>query len=118
MSRKIAAKLVVLASVILLGGAGTAPAQQPKAKGPARAAQATPSPGASPAPAEAAPNTPPQPGWVARCASASREAPLECAITESAFVTKTGQLLAQINIRVASDTHAPIALLQLPLGLN
>jgi invasion protein IalB len=120
MSKKIAANLLVLTSVIMLGSSGTAPAQQPKAKGPVaapRAAQAAPAP-ASPAPAEAAPNTPPTPGWVARCASASREAPLECAIEESAFVTKTGQLLVQVDVRVASDTHAPIALLQLPLGLN
>jgi invasion protein IalB len=120
MSKKIAANLLVLTSVIMLGSSGTAPAQQPKAKGPVaapRAAQAAPAP-ASPAPAEAAPNTPPPPGWVARCASASREAPLECAIEESAFVTKTGQLLVQVDVRVASDTHAPIALLQLPLGLN
>jgi invasion protein IalB len=121
MSKKIAANLIVLSSVILLGGAGTAPAQQPKAKGPApapRAAQAAPAPAASPAPAEGGANTPPQPGWVARCASASRDAPLECAIEESAFVTKTGQLLVQVDVRVTSDTHAPVALLQLPLGLN
>jgi invasion protein IalB len=121
MSRKIAANLLVLTSVIVLGGAGPAPAQQPKAKGPVaapRAAQAAPAASASPAPAEGTPNTPPQPGWVARCASASREAPLECAIEESAFVTKTGQLLVQVDVRVTSDTHAPVALLQLPLGLN
>jgi invasion protein IalB len=120
MSKKIAANLLVLTTVIMLGSVGTAPAQQPKAKGPVaapRAAQAAPAP-APPAPAEAAPNTPPPPGWVARCASASREAPLECAIEESAFVTKTGQLLVQVDVRVASDTHAPVALLQLPLGLN
>src|ERR1700744_2046353 len=120
MSKKIAANLLVLTSVIMLGSSGTAPAQQPKAKGPVaapRAAQAAPAP-ASPAPAEAAPNTPPQPGWVARCASASREAPLECAIEESAFVTKTGQLLVQGDVPVTSATQAPAARLQLPLGLN
>ena len=118
LSRKLAANLVVLGSVIMLGGAGPAPAQQPKARGPAsRAAQATPAPAASPA--EAAPNTPPpQPGWVARCAAASREAPLECEIQESAFVTKTGQLLVQVDVRVTGDKRAPVALLQLPLGLN
>ena len=32
-----------------------------------------------------------QPGWVARCSSASRGAPLECAIEETAVLTKTGQ---------------------------
>jgi invasion protein IalB len=116
-SEKIAASLIVIGSVIVLGGAGPAPAQQPKAKGPApHAAQATPAPAASPA--EAAPTAPPQPGWVARCVTASRAAPLDCEIQESAFVSKTGQLLVQVNVRVASDTHAPVALLLLPLGLN
>ena len=63
-------------------------------------------------------NGPPPPGWVARCASANREAPLECTIEETAVVAKTGQLVVQVNIRVTSDTHAPIALVQLPLGLS
>ena len=32
--------------------------------------------------------------------------------------SKTGQLVALVNIRVPSDTHTPSALVQLPLGLN
>jgi len=90
----------------------------PKAKSPPRAAQATPSP--TPAPqADAAPaNAPAPPGWVARCSSASRDAPLECAIEQTAVLTKTGQLIVLLNIRVASDTRQPIAVIQLPLGLN
>jgi invasion protein IalB len=59
-----------------------------------------------------------QPGWVARCSSPSRDAPLECAMEQSAVLTKTGQLVALVNIRVPGDTRAPIALVQLPLGLN
>jgi invasion protein IalB len=55
---------------------------------------------------------------VPRCASNSREAPLECAIEESAYVTKTGQLLVQVDVRVTSDTHTPVGLVLLPLGLN
>jgi invasion protein IalB len=92
--------------------------QAPKAKTPPRAAQATPSP--TPAPhADAAPaNTPAPPGWVARCSSASRDAPLECAVEQTAVLTKTGQLIVLLNIRVASDTRQPIAVIQLPLGLN
>ncbi len=69
-----------------------------------------PSPSVTPAPA--------QPGWVARCSSASRDAPLECAMEQSAVLTKTGQLVALVNIRVPGDTRSPIALVQLPLGLN
>jgi invasion protein IalB len=112
---KIIARFIVLASVIMLGCATEVSAQAPKAKGaaPAPAPQAT----SAPAP-QADPNAPPAPGWVARCASASREAPLECAIEETAVLTKTGQLIVLVNVRVASDTHQPIALVQLPLGLN
>ena len=34
------------------------------------------------------------------------------------MLTKTGQLIVLINIRVASDTRNPLAVIQLPLGLN
>jgi len=37
---------------------------------------------------------------------------------QTAVLSKTGQLVILVNIRVPSDTHAPVALVQLPLGLN
>ena len=37
---------------------------------------------------------------------------------QTAVLTKTGQLLILINIRIPADTRIPIALVQLPLGLN
>jgi invasion protein IalB len=116
---KILATLVFGAAVSLASSGFSQAQQAPKAKSPPpRAAQATPSP--TPAPqAEAAPaNVPASPGWIARCTSASRDAPLECAIEQTAVLTKTGQLIVLINIRVASDTRTPIAVIQLPLGLN
>jgi invasion protein IalB len=58
------------------------------------------------------------PGWAARCTSASRDAPLECAIEQTAILTKAGQLVVLVNIRVPSDTPTPVALVQLPLGIN
>ncbi len=108
------------ALAVTLASSGFSQAQQaPKAKSPPpRPAQATPSPTSAP-PAEATPaNTPAQPGWIARCTSASRDAPLECAVEQTAVLTKTGQLIVLLNIRVASDTRTPIAVVQLPLGLN
>jgi invasion protein IalB len=33
-------------------------------------------------------------------------------------LTKTGQLIVLVNIRVIGDTHTPVATVQLPLGLN
>jgi invasion protein IalB len=105
--------LVVIAIVAAM--TGTAQAQQPKTKAPPPAAQKPP------ATAQAEPvqaTTPPQPGWNARCTSASRTAPLECAMEQTAVLTKTGQLIVLVNIRVPGDTRAPVVLVQLPLGLN
>jgi len=110
---------VAFAAFFTLASAGLSQAQQaPKAKSPpaARTTQATPTPTPQ---AEAAPaNNPAPPGWIARCNSVSRDAPLECAVEQTAVLTKTGQLIVLINIRVAADTRTPIALVQLPLGLN
>ena len=112
---KVSVKFVIAAAAIS-GLCGHSHAQAPKAKNNAvPVAQATPGPTA--AAAEGA-NTPAPPGWVARCSSASRGAPLECAIEQSAVLTKTGQLIVLVNIRVSAETRAPIALVQLPLGLN
>jgi invasion protein IalB len=116
------ASAAVLFSAVLLGavlGWPTASAAQtaPKAKAPSTTAQQAPTPATAPQQADTA-NNPPQPGWIARCTSASRDAPLECAIEETAVLTKTGQLIVLVNIRIASDTHTPVALVQLPLGLN
>jgi invasion protein IalB len=103
---KIVAKLAILVALAALGSSGHA--QSPKSK------SAPPAPQAETPPANAAP----QPGWIARCTSASRNAPLECAIEQTAVLTQTGQLIVLVNIRVPSDTHAPVMLVQLPLGLN
>src|ERR1700704_4288319 len=89
-------------------------AQKPKTGPPPQptAAPATPQPDAAPASAS------PPPGWAARCSSASRDGPLECAMEQTAVLTKTGQLIVLVSIRVPSDTRTPVALVQLPLGLN
>jgi len=112
------AGLAFVAAVIFASPGFSQTPQAPKAKTPPRAAQATPSPTPAPQADAAAANTPAPPGWVARCSSASRDAPLECAVEQTAVLTKTGQLIVLLNIRVASDTRQPIAIVQLPLGLN
>ena len=106
------AVLVAVVAFATFAAGGVSLAQQtPKAKGQAPT-QATPTPSPSTAPAPA------QPGWAARCSSPGRDAPLECAIEQNAILTKTGQLVVLVNIRVPGDTRAPVALVQLPLGLN
>ena len=120
------AKNILLAAVMACGSIGLGHAQQaPKAKAAPRTAQsapATPAPAAPPAaaeqPAAAAAAAAPPPGWAVRCASASREAPLECAMEQNAVLSKTGQTVVSVNIRVPSDTHAPEILVQLPLGFS
>jgi invasion protein IalB len=109
-------RYLLLAAVTTFGLSGLGQAQQaPKSKSAPQTAQApTPAPpaaAAEPAPAAA-------PGWAARCTSASRNAPLECAMEQTAVLSKTGQLVVLVNIRVPADTHAPVMLVQLPLGLN
>ena len=115
---KLLASLAFVAAVIFASPGFSQTPQAPKAKTPPRAAQATPSPTPAPQADTAPANTPAPPGWVARCTSASRDAPLECAVEQTAVLTKTGQLIVLLNIRVASDTRQPIAIVQLPLGLN
>jgi invasion protein IalB len=118
--------VVLIAAILALGSILPSHAQQPSAKSKAapKSAQTTPNnpaapPAAAPTDSGAAPtNAPPSPGWVARCGSASRDAPLECAIEQSAVLPRTGQLVILVNIRVPADTHTPSALIQLPLGLN
>lgn len=108
---KIVAKsLCVVLTAFSVAGLGHA--QTPKGRNAAAAPAPTPAaPQADAAPANNA-------GWVARCTSASRDAPLECAMEQTAVLSKTGQLIVLVNIRVAGDTRAPVALIQLPLGLN
>jgi invasion protein IalB len=110
----IRSNLAVLLSLALLWS-GSAHAQGAKSKtAPPQAAQQA-APAAQPQ-ADTAPSQ--QTAWAARCTSASRDAPLECAIEQNAVLTKTGQLIVLINIRVPADTRAPVVLIQLPLGLN
>jgi invasion protein IalB len=115
---KASLNLALLVAVAAFAAPGLGHAQQtPKAKAAPKAAQVAPASPTAPQ-ADAAPAAAPPPGWAARCSSPSRDAPLECAIEQTAVLTKTGQLIVLVNIRIPSDTHAPVALVQLPLGLN
>ena len=107
---------ILAAAVLSLGLVGPVLAQAPKKNAtPAATAPAAPATPATP-PADA--NAPPPANWAARCGSISRGAPLECAVEQTAVLSKTGQLVVLVNIRVPSDTRAPVATVQLPLGLN
>lgn len=114
---KIFANLSVIAAAITLVLMGPGHAQQPaRPKSAPRTAQTMTAPAAPAAAPEA--SVPPAAGWTTRCGSASRSAPLECAMEQSGVLTKTGQLVVLVNVRVPSDTHVPVMLVQLPLGLD
>jgi invasion protein IalB len=121
---KISIKLLSVVAILGFATTGLSHAQQApketakeaaKARAAPKAAQNTATP-ATPAPSTEA--APAQPSWTARCSSASRDTPLECAMEQTAVLSKTGQLIVLVNIRVPSDTRTPVVLVQLPLGLN
>jgi invasion protein IalB len=119
---KIIVKLAALLGVVAFGWTPGLAEQAPK-KTPPHTAQPNTQPVVPAPPPQSdalATNTPtpPAPNWASRCTSPSRDAPLECAIEETAVLTKTGQLIVLVNIRVAGDARSPVALVQLPLGLN
>ncbi|MDO8978103.1 MAG: invasion associated locus B family protein [Afipia sp.] len=96
--------------------------QQPQQKlvKPAAAAKSPAAPVATSAaaPAVAADgNASPQPIWISRCSSDGRKAALLCEIEQSLFITKTGQLVASVNVKLPSETRQPVMMIQLPVGL-
>lgn len=99
------------------------PAARPSAQShpqkPATPAAPAQAPAAAPANAAAASsndNTLPS-HWTSRCVSDARNTALDCAVEQSAVVTQTGQLIAAVTIRLPPDTHRPVIMIQLPVGL-
>jgi invasion protein IalB len=119
--RKISWVLLLVAGTVCVASINRADAQQPsqqKATKPAPAAQK--STGAQPAASATAPadgSAQPQPVWTSRCASDGRKAALLCEIEQSLYITKTGQLVASVNVKLPPDTRQPVMMIQLPVGL-
>ncbi len=99
--------------VVALGQTAPKPAPKPAAPAPKAKPEATPT--ATSAPAENQDVLPSH--WTSRCVSEARNSSVECVVEQSAIVTKTGQLLADVSVRVPADTHHPVMLIQLPVGL-
>ena len=57
------------------------------------------------------------PAWVSRCASATRQSVPECVVEQTAFLTKTGQLIASITVRLPPTNNQPVMMIQVPIGL-
>ena len=76
--------------------------------------------GAQPAPAGDTAAAKPGAGsadWSTHCASATRGAPLDCSIEQSAVLTKTGQLIVLVSIRIPAQPRLPVILSKSPLGV-
>jgi len=56
------------------------------------------------------------PLWSSRCTAVSRQTPVDCLIEQRAVITKTGQLLVQVTVRVPAETKKPVMMVQVPLG--
>jgi invasion protein IalB len=55
--------------------------------------------------------------WVSRCSSATRKAVPECVMEQTAVLTKTGQLVTALTIRVPAGTGTPVMMVHVPVGL-
>lgn len=63
---------------------------------------------------------PPRPApsaWISHCASTTRHSVPECFIEQTAVLTKTGQLVASMTVRLPPTTGKPVMMLQVPVGL-
>lgn len=114
--------LVLIAGIFSVALAVPAQAQQPQQKQtkPPSASKSSAAPAASGAVAQAAPadgNAQPQPVWTSRCSSDGRKAALFCEVEQSLFITKTGQLVASLNVKLPPETRQPVMMIQLPVGL-
>jgi invasion protein IalB len=98
-----------------------APTKPTVSRKPAPAPAPTPAPAAQPAaqapPAAPAVPAPPPPEWVSHCASEGRQGALDCLVEQTAFLSKTGQLVTAVVIRVPAETRQPVMNIQVPVGL-
>lgn len=118
---KMARLFLLVAGAFCIAFANPAAAQQQLQQKPTKPAPAAPKSGegatAAGAPAPADGNVPPQPVWTSRCSSDGRKSALLCEMEQSLYITKTGQLVASINVKLPPDTRQPVMMIQLPVGL-
>jgi invasion protein IalB len=132
---KIIGTLAVIGSLTIVDGlhaeVGDRPAmlaqaqqQQPRQQRnqPANPPPAQQQPANSPPPAAAAPaapvtQAPAGPAWTSQCSSAARNTAPECVVSQTAFLTQTGQMIAAVSVRVPPNTKQPVMMVHVPVGL-
>ena len=58
-----------------------------------------------------------KPAWSSHCSSVTRKTAPECVVEQTAFLTKTGQRLATVKVRLPSSGGQPVMMIQVPVGL-
>jgi invasion protein IalB len=59
----------------------------------------------------------PGPGWAVTCKSQAKEEELECGVSQTVVMKKSGKVVTNVTFRVPADTKKPEILIQLPLRL-
>jgi len=83
----------------------------------APAPQQAPKPAAPAATEQKPADKPVESNWVTQCGAKTRAGALDCSVQQTIIKTDTGQLVAQVSVRVPADTRSPVMMIQLPLGL-
>ena len=63
-------------------------------------------------------DAPPAPGWIGLCQAPARDAALDCRVEQRVVIRETGQLVAQVTVRVPADTRKPALIVRVPLRLS
>src|SRR5688572_30665888 len=72
---------------------------------------------AAPAAGASAEHKVPESNWVTQCGAKTRQGALDCSVQQTIIKTDTGQMVAQVSVRIPADTRAPVMMVHLPLGL-
>ena len=55
--------------------------------------------------------------WRSHCASVARGSAPDCSISQTAFLTQTGQIVASVSVRLPPNSKQPVMMVQVPVGL-
>jgi invasion protein IalB len=103
----------LIAAVALVSAAGASSVALQQRNPPSAVRQPSPDQAAAAAKVKIQPGA----GWSSKCESQSRQAAVECYVEQTVVLTGSGRLLVSVSIRVPANTHQPLMIIQVPLGL-
>lgn len=115
----VAATGLVWASVSSQGGSASGwTVAQATSPGPEEKPETPAEDGEAPEPANlVAEKKPPETNWSARCVNSDEGAVVDCRVTQNIALTKTGQRLLAVVVRIPTNSRTPAMTLNLPHGL-